>query len=177
MTDWTKIVEMWASIIQTIAIIIAGIWAYFRYIKKRENYTKAVVELEVEHFQLEDKKFLVRVKVKVNNIGSNLFEPSLCNVNIYQVLPITYKELKEMDNKRERVGDSDDTFNWPLLKERNIKLSDKELVIEPNETEEIWSDFIIENYAKVVQIYSSIVDKEPSTDFWSSVKFLELKRD
>ena len=174
MTELTKVVEMWATIIQTIAIGVAGIWAFFRYRLKREDYIKAILDLDVQLHKIKDKKYLIRVKVKINNVGSSLLEPSNCLIYINQVVPISNSSLVEISQKKYEVGDSDDILQWPNIATRTIKLYEGELVVEPNVTEEIWCDFVLESEAKVLEIYARINSDESGEDFRGTVKFLEL---
>jgi len=73
---------------------------------------------------------------------------------VQQVRPID----EEMQNKILDPQESADTeqteIQWPLLNEAKIKWAKKELEIEPNESDQIHFDFLIDSNVKTIVAYS-----------------------
>lgn len=172
--DYVQKVQIISTVIQSLAIVIGGIWAYFRFRKKREDRAKAVLGLDVEHFGLDENKILVRVKVKVNNVGNVLLKPAKSTITIDKIIPSDSGEYEKIIMERPSIGDSDDTLLWPTIAQREQALSKDRFEIEPNENDEIWSDFIINHGIKLFQVYARIDCEKAEDGYWGTVKLVAL---
>lgn len=172
--DYVQKVQIISTVIQSLAIVIGGIWAYFRFRKKREDCAKAVLSLDVEHFCLDENKILVRVRVKVNNVGNVLLKPAKSIITIDRIIPVESSEYENIIAARPGIGDSDDTILWPTIAEREQALAKDKFEIEPNENDEIWSDFIIDQGLKLFQVYARIDCEKAEDGYWGTVKLVAL---
>lgn len=71
--DISEIIRNYAQAIQSVAtvtaIIIGGIWAYFRFYKQREHSTRLEFTVDVEFVGLQDNRWLVEVVAFIENKG------------------------------------------------------------------------------------------------------------
>ena len=159
--EWHEAIGSLYAIIGIIAIIIAGGWTAMRYKRRREGKEKAILRQAVEIFKINSvDKWLVRVKVKVRNVGAVAVKPSVSVITINRVLPTTEEELKELIKERQNCGEADDTLLWEKIGERTQDLEEGDFCLEPGEESDIWSDFIISNEYEMIQVYSKMFAKK-----------------
>jgi hypothetical protein len=65
--NWTKLAQ---QIVQTLAILIGGIWAYFKFIRGRTFASRAEVSVKGTLFSLEDRQ-IIKATVFVRNTGAS----------------------------------------------------------------------------------------------------------
>src|SRR5712664_200748 len=95
LATWKNWVDILQDVVQTLAIIVAGGWAIWRFWINRERHPKADIQHSVECFPIGDSQHLVHVAITVKNVGSVLMKPTLLLVRILQVLPLD----EEMQNR------------------------------------------------------------------------------
>jgi hypothetical protein len=82
-----NLIDIIYKLVATIGIIVAGVWAYFLYVKKRIGAWNLEVSVRPEQIQYSDKHSLLIVNVSLKNIGSVKIIPGTrgCTLSIDQV--------------------------------------------------------------------------------------------
>jgi len=58
-----------ASIATVVAVIVGGWWTYSLFIKEREEYPHANIELKLSHVALSERVNLLRIAIELSNTG------------------------------------------------------------------------------------------------------------
>ena len=170
-------VEAWSNVAanaaQVAAIVIGGWWAYTRFIKQREPFPKATVELVIAHRELDAEHTFVRVVVKVNNVGTALLETEELRAYVYQVLPIAPETATRL-GADDLVPEDEREADWPCLKPYKGKWSAQ---IEPGEWDEFGFDFQIPTTVTTVFVYTYIknVTQQRRELGWTVTKLYDLE--
>lgn len=168
--DAKTIVEMLRSIIEVIAIIVAGVWTYERFIKNREDYPYPKIEQRCEHHVLDSNLIYLSVFVTVINQGKTKLDLDGAIIIVRQVSPLS-REIKmllsdALQNSGEqniRYGKVDRLFvdhgqrlGWITLGQREWNEERGKInELEPGQTREFQFDFILpEGDVKVVEAIS-----------------------
>lgn len=168
--DAKTIVEVLRSLVETVAIIVAGVWTYERFIKNREDYPYPKIEQRCEHHVLDDDLIYLSVFVTVANQGKTKLDLDGAFIIVRQVSPLA-KEIKDplslaLQSSREedvRRGNVDDLFvdqgqrlGWITLGHREWKEARGKInELEPGQTREYQFDFLLlEDDVKVVEAIS-----------------------
>ena len=177
-TDAQTVVETLQSFIETMAIIVAGVWTYERFIKaredSREDYPYPRIQHRIEHYALENDTIYLSVFVTVTNEGKTKLDLDLAGGKIFirQVSPLSEEIKKYIDEALENLRDENirrgkvqglfidqgQRLGWVTLGSRDLrqfrqKNTIKEL--EPGQTREIQFDFLLlENDVKVIEAIS-----------------------
>ena len=61
-------------LVEIAAIIVAGLWSYRLFIKKREDYTYAELERNITHWNLDNETVYLSVFIKLKNAGNVLLK-------------------------------------------------------------------------------------------------------
>jgi hypothetical protein len=146
---WTNAL---ANVAQIAALVVGAWWAYTRFIREREPFPKATVELVTSHRQLGDEHAFLRVVAKVNNVGTALLETEELRADVYQVLPLTAASRERLAGEDLVPGDSRDA-SWPCIGSHSGPLAAR---IEPGEWDEFGFDFVVSADAATVFIYTYI---------------------
>jgi hypothetical protein len=165
-----QIAESVKPAIEIAAIIIGGVWSYLLFIKNRQSRPKAKISHLIYSERLNDKKMLLRVELKISNIGNVLLQIQSCKTWIQRVTPLYEDQLKLIQDGNSLVDEGKHEADWGLIdgveilyKENKaaVKKSDIKTVvenfvpqIEPGEEDFIYFDFIIDANVQTILIYS-----------------------
>jgi len=142
------------SLLTALALIVGGIWSYLLFIRTRQKYPSANISQEITFKRITRDKVWLRITATLQNTGKVLLSLVYAETWVQQVRPID----EEMQNKILDPQESADTeqteIQWPLLNEAKIKWAKKELEIEPNESDQIHFDFLIDSNVKTIVAYS-----------------------
>lgn len=177
-SDAKEITETFKSVVEVIAIIVAGFWTYERFIKTkeetREEHPYPNLQHRIEHFPLEKNLVYLSVFVTVTNVGKRKLSLSRGKIYIRQVSPMPRKVLRDVlelvDDQRSsdiRSGKAPSLFIdggqrlcWEKIGEREwMGLGGKILELEPGQTREIQFDFLISNEVDVIEAISYFDEK------------------
>ena len=161
LAQWKDIAEIIQSIVTVGAIVVGGLW-FFR---RRLNRPWARVKNHVEHRRREDGKTLLHVTVHIDNIGQVLLRVAEGFVRIQQVLPSDEEILREAECDAEEIP-------WPSLAEKRISQGQQE--IEPGEDDERQFDFVLEEGAKSVIVYTHIRNLSKRDIGWNATTLYDI---
>jgi hypothetical protein len=175
-SDAKTISEILQSFVQIIAIIIAGLWTYERFIKNREDYPYPKIEQRCEHYVLEKNIIYLSVFVTVTNQGKTKLDLNGAVITVRQVSPLSdeikerlKKTLKNSRDKDIRRGNVEDLFvdqgqriGWITLGQREWNRSRGKInELEPGQTREFQFDFLLlEDDVKVIEAISSFKNEK-----------------
>ncbi len=187
-SDASTIIEVLRSLIETIAIIVAGVWTYERFIKSREDYPYPKIQHRTEHYVLENNTIYLSVFVTVTNEGKTKLDLGGGKIFVRQVSPLAEEIKKPIEdavrNSQEediRLGniqglfrDTGQRLGWLTLGSREWKqLRGKLKELEPGQTREIQFDFLLlERNVKVLEIISYF---EYAQSSWELATLYSLK--
>jgi len=169
-SDAKTIVEGLQSFVETMAIIVAGVWAYERFIKNREDYPYPKIEQRCEHHVLEDNLIYLSVFVTVTNQGKTKLDLNGAKIIVRQVSPLLGEikkllkdERQNFDEDKIRSGNVKEIFvdqgqrlRWTTLGDREWKGERGKInELEPGQTREFQFDFLLlEDDVKIIEAIS-----------------------
>lgn len=168
--------ETWSNVganaVQALALAVAGWWAYSRFIKQRQPFPRATVELVIAHRRLSPEHTFLRVVAKVNNVGNALLETEELRADVYQVLPVAPETAGRVADGT-LIPEAGREAAWLFLGSRTGGGPGH---IEPGEWDEFGFDFVIPGDAKTVFIYTYIKNvKQKKRDLgWTVTKLYDL---
>lgn len=169
-SDAKIIVEALQSVVETMAIVVAGVWAYDRFIKNREDYPYPKIEQRCDHHVLDDNLIYLSVFVIVTNQGKTKLDLNGAKIIVRQVSPllgeikkILKDEKQNFDEDKIRSGSVKEIFvdqgqrlRWPTLGDREWKGERGKInELEPGQTREYQFDFLLlEDDVKIIEAIS-----------------------
>ncbi len=140
------------DIVQIVAILVAGAWAYRRFGLFRERIPRGTISHEISHRRLTDTTVHLSVTVIFSNTGRVVwsFSPGRGNrTTIQLVRPISHEDLVRL-HERVEAGESQ-TYDWPALDDRPLT---HPLEVEPSDTEEVNHEFVVGDGIETILVYS-----------------------
>lgn len=154
--------ESLKPIFEIAAIIIAGIWSYHLFVKKRVDYPFPETNHTITHRNLENGKLFLCLIVTIKNAGNVLLELKTGRIFIRQIRPIHDDLINLMHNANItdlREGKVSDLFQekcskikWHEIGYRELQWGDGEIRIEPGEVEEFQYDFILDDSIRTISV-------------------------
>ena len=150
--------------VQIGAIIVAGVWSYFLFIRNRVDYPIAKIDQTITHADIDADHVCVSVFISLSNCGKVLLKLDSCILTIQQILPLHEDIRQKIANspldalksgeveylfieKRTQVG-------WHEIGCRVVTWQEGEISIEPGETEEFQYEFILEKGIEKIRVIS-----------------------
>ena len=186
----SQILKAWLDnikvIVEITAIIIAGGWTYFLFVKNRINFPYVKLEHIVNHRKLSKQNNYLNVSVRICNTGKVVVKPIIGIIYVRQVVPLN-RELKELiingDVQDVREGNVADLFHekgtqisWREVGYRKTEWEKGEVVIEPGESDDFYYDFILPTQISTVEItsYYQNYKKRKPIGGWRLTTFYDL---
>jgi hypothetical protein len=174
--DWASIAE---SIAKVVALIVLAIWTYLLFIRQRQKFPRAKIEHALVQYPLPAGKVLLRLNVSITNIGNVLLQMSKTNIEISQFRPWPKDLMNDLlsGTPIQAHGPKQNPIVWPLVHKREITAPETFKEIEPNETENIYFDFIVEASLQAFFIWTYFENqtKRGRTMGWNTTSTQELQ--
>lgn len=148
------IVQIIQAVISIFAIIVAGIWGYWLFIKTREKYPRAIISHHITHKNLTENKVLLHVVIVISNPGNVLLSLISLETRIQQMIPPPIKLIESIDQGLDPVQKGETEINWPMIDSLEMIMEKGDYEIEPKEIQEIQFDFILNTDVESVVVYS-----------------------
>src|SRR5205085_2161301 len=132
-----QVVELIASILTVIAVIIGAIWTYILFIKTRQRFPSANLSHQITHREIPGNKVLLRITVTIQNIGKVLLSFDLGETRVNQVLPMDSDILDKIQNGLDPVEEGQVKINWPEAGYRERIWQNSRLEVEPGESDQV----------------------------------------
>lgn len=178
MEDWIDIVGIIRSAVTSIGIIIAGIWAYFLFVRQRLSYPRLNIELFVQDAHLPENTRLVHVQANLKNIGTTIVSPDYAEMRLRKIVPVPDDILPALRKGFDPVPERKSEYEWPAFVTREWKFDSNEFEIEPSEKDSLHVDFIIPNEISVIELYFFIRNqrKKRKKLGWSDTRIFSFNR-
>lgn len=173
--------ETWANVLQaiatTMAIFAAGVWSYMLFVRQRQRFPRAEVSHHVWCADLPYGRKLLRIRVRVENIGSVLVRLVDGFIQVQQIYPIPAQIVRDIAQRVDPVPDGCFEADWPEVGRRDCDWTEEPHEIEPSEFDEFHFDFVIAGEVLRVQIYSHFrnVLKGTRRIGWNHTSVVELE--
>jgi hypothetical protein len=184
-----------------VAILVGGVWAYFRFVKERTLVARANLDQNVTAIHLDDETVLVHVTVRVKNVGNFAIRPSngstvLVDVassdaasvsEIKEYLEWEHQHLEwwlpdEVDWSKRPQPASDEIMEddllevyWPKLAVRVYATTEESVEIGAGETETWDMDFLVPSRVSVVAAFTELELDRPGVG-WHVTTLCDLRR-
>lgn len=166
-----------SDVATTVAVVIAGIWTYLLFVKNRERYPRATIEQVAAPLKLDDRSVLIRVQIRVSNIGKVLLPIEDLECRLQQIVPVVGAVKARAQARESLVIGPDSDVDWPMLSEARWNYEKYQSEIEPGEAEVFCCDFFVDQSVRCVRIYSHLVNQFKATAVgWACATDLELSQ-
>jgi hypothetical protein len=100
--DWTKtkdFTEAFVNVTQSLALIAAGLWAYFKFAKGRTFRDRLTPSVSGKFVSIDDSVFLV-VTMQLKNVGLSriAFDQEASSLYVFGYVPVEGSEILRVDN-------------------------------------------------------------------------------
>jgi hypothetical protein len=138
--------------IATIAgIVIAGIWTWMLFVRKREKYPRADLKHRIEFWDISENERLVRVALLIENKSDVLLRLFDGYTWIQQMKPWPTEVIEKYKDESRNPEEASAEAGWLLVSE---KIHKNERELEPKEYDELSMDFIIGKEYEQILVYS-----------------------
>lgn len=142
-------------IVGILATISTGLWTYYIVQIERVHVPKVKLEYVVNCSKYDDDSYIVSNKFLVKNTGNVLVELNYAQTRIKQISP-KFKDLPVGVDEFNMLKSDDPRLLWPMIGMREWEDKGEALYVEPGETMELDSDFIILKRAQVIRLYGFV---------------------
>lgn len=140
------------SIATVIALGLGGWWTWIVFVRGRKGFPRLSMTHTTEWWRIDEGSRILRVTLLLKNEGEVLVCLQKGHVWIQQISPSPAEVIKEANTERASVEIFKDEHAWPLVGERNFCFEECE--VEPQETDEVTSEFVISTQINKVLVYS-----------------------
>jgi len=172
-----EIVDIIQSLVTVIAIVVGGLCSYWLFVQNRQRYARASITHDITHVPIADDKILLHVSITVFNKGDILLPLESMETRIQCMLPPPDEVLDSIAKGHELVSEGETEYIWPSLDSRESRWKKHQREIEPNESQDIHYDFIIDAEIQVIQVYSFLENEtKPGRDIgWDLTTLYDLR--
>lgn len=149
------------DILAILAIVIGGTWTLWKFVRERQHYVSANVELGVEHRATTNGRTLVRVTLHIRNIGRIIMRLDKALVYLQHLEPWDEESLRSLEDLDTEIQDEMSPVaeaDWAQVDggRRIIRFSTGQKDIEPGEEDEIPFEFLVPQDTKLMLVYGYI---------------------
>jgi hypothetical protein len=148
--------EALKNVAEIVAIIIGAIWTYYFFVIKREKYPRAKLEQNILWWPVTEGKIAVRVTVTIHNNGEVLLKLTNGYTYLQQVKPLLPETETFIKEGKDLVKVNETEIQWPMLGKQREHFKLGMMEIEPDENDEVNSDFVIDMPVESILVYSHI---------------------
>jgi hypothetical protein len=179
--EMKELVEVVASGLTLLAIIVGGTWSYLLFIRTRQKYPSANISQDITYRRITADKVWVRVIVTLQNTGKVLLSLVSGLAWIQQVLPLDDELREKIENSEDLFGEKESYIRWTLCEETKLNWEKGEHEIEPSETDQVYFDFIVDSELRTILIYTYFSNvkkfKRSKSLGWQIAKVYDLNPD
>src|SRR5215467_13009103 len=112
-----KLLEVAASVLTLIAVIVGATWTYVLFVRTRQRYPSANLTQQIEYRVLTEDHAWLRVTVTVQNVSKVLLSLVEATCWIQQVKPVGDDVLAAIEADKEPLDDEGLEYSWPLAED------------------------------------------------------------
>jgi hypothetical protein len=148
------ILDLINTSVVAIAVAVSGVWGYWLFVQNRQRYPRASIEHSIEHVPMAEGKLLLHVTETVRNEGSILLSLECMQTRIQRVDPPPDDLLRSIAEGKPLLAEDKTEYLWPLIGLHERTWDRGQCEIEPNESQDIHHDFLIDAEVRVIEVYS-----------------------
>ncbi len=179
--EMKELIEVVASGLTLLAIVVGGTWSYLLFIRTRQKYPSANINQEITYRRITPDRIWIRVTVTLQNTGKVLLSLVSGLTWVQQVLPLDTEIREKIDKLEDPVLKHESQIRWPLAEPAKELLWKKgEHEIEPSETDQVYFDFIVDSEIRTIVVYtyfSNVKKFRRSSLGWQIIKVYDLGPD
>ena len=156
--DIENLTDVAKNVVTGAAVVVGGIWAYWRFVRERARWPRASVKLHFEERELDTRVVLLNVTVQIANDGKGLMELTKIRLDLHRVKPVEDKERSRIAADNFHRTDSTEA-DWPLIQHLVKSFGDDAAELEPGETDMFSFDFFLEEQTDTVQAYAFVENR------------------
>jgi hypothetical protein len=168
LTNYVNLVDIISNVVQTAAIVIAGLWTYALFVRGRQHSLRAdFKQKKVTDVDLGQGQRYLQIKVQLKNIGNVALYPWNSHASVQQILPLTGETGTKITSRLD-PAEPDGEFPWELVVDRDVPFPTEEgVIIEPGESMAWQFDFLIPSSVQVAQLHTMVYcDKSDAEQYW-----------
>ena len=171
-----EIIDLISSSILAIAVVVSGVWGYWLFVQNRQRYPRASIKHSITHVPLAEGKLLLHVTETVRNEGSILLSLKCIETRIQRVDPPPDTLLQSIAEGKPLLAEGKTEYLWPLIGLHERTWEKGQCEIEPDESQDIHHDFLIDADVRVIEVYSYMKNhvKRKREIGWNLTTFHEL---
>lgn len=170
--------EKAAVAVQSLATVVAIMFAGYWYVYERKGQPQANIGLEVTAIKVSPSYVALQTRFTIRNLGATLLEVGSADVRLQQMNPssMPLKQVDALDREDfpEMLGDTklyfDGALKWPTVRWFKGGASRQ---IEPGEADYRIVDFIASCQNKAMRVYFAM-DRPGSDQAWSDMAMISL---
>lgn len=168
-----------SSAVTAVAIIVGGVWAYWRFARERTRWPRAAVALEFTERRLDARTLLLAVKLRVTNEGRGLMKLTELRFDLHRVRPLD-REMRGRIDSTGAYAESGLDADWPLIEQRKRTWDrDERPELEPGESDEYCCDFFLGPSEETVFLYAYLENEKKKRGSrrlgWPATGFYDLQ--
>ena len=153
-----EIIDVIKALIESLALIIAGIWTYLLFVRQRLGLPRVNIKPTITHVRTSGEWTLIHVEVKIENIGSVVLRSDKAEIRIRQVLPFPDDVQRWISLGYDPVENGRTEVEWPLIADRKWNWAESTFEIEPGESDSLHADFVIPGSIFAIELYAFIAN-------------------
>lgn len=157
-TEFKELSEAISAFLTSLAIIVGGYWSYRLFVQRRQKYPRASISHYISHTYIGGEKLLLRVHMQIANKGDVLLEIVEGDLRVHQMLPVPGYIQEIIDEGKDPVPYKEWEIPWPLVGRRTCSWQRGKFEIEPNESDELHFDFVVDAEIRSVIVYSHFLN-------------------
>ena len=173
--EWKVIASIVQSLTTSLALIVGGIWAYFRFESNRFGYPKLVISISPQRTELPGKMQLISVSVTVENVGETRYWSNRAELRLRQIAPLLPSIAARLKEPYDPVDTETKLITWPTVFLRKWEWGQATFEVEPGETETLYSDFVVDETITVFQLYFFLENSPKGEIGWRCIKVCDVK--
>jgi hypothetical protein len=157
---WKTITDIVSNAATVVAIGVGAVWAYWRFVRERTRWPRALLELVVTHRGLSKDRALLNITVKVHNGGAGLMRLTQLRLYVYRVLPLQ-GDSKQAVETRTLIPNEEFEAQWPCIEKATRTWETGSCPeIEPHENDEYVHDFLISTAEETLFVYGHLKNEK-----------------
>jgi len=154
--NWPLTLEAASNAAQVVALLLAGIWTYRLFVRQRLDHARANVTHRVDCVPLDSAHWLVRVSMRLQNVGNVPIRPPSADLAVHQITPLTPHLTQKLARGESLIAEGETMVEWPKLGERKFDLKGEDVFLEPGEIENLTADFVIPHDVERIGVLSVV---------------------
>lgn len=140
-----------------LAILVGGLWAYYKYVKNRLFKQRISVENSYVVHKNEEARVL-HYFLHVKNIGSTRVRIKSVQFRVLNVLPLSGCVRDAYKDGRNPIREDRAEYTWDEIDYCEVNFTNSKCIIEPDESDHFVYDYIFskDDVTDVIQLYTNV---------------------